>query len=395
VASDTNDRCVDSLRLSEKEQQSLIEKLDRQGKGHRGAELRTEDRLPYHTASGVVATLHHPGGSVVNYLVRPRNLSRRGVGFLHGNFVHIGSRCQIHLLRLDKRAQAINGTVARCQHVGGLVHEIGVRFDEPIELSQFLVCEGPGRIAEGDEHSLELPKLAGKVLYVDNSVDDQELLRFHLGNLGVEIFVATDALQAMDILRRQQCDMVVTEIWLPGMTGAEFAEMLRSDGYAGPIIALTSDDSGKTREEALSRGCNEVRAKPFTLELLIQWFTPHLSPPDEVPEEDDCLRSSEWDQAQMRPLILSFLGRMESQVHQLTELLGSEGNLLLIQKLSRELKGSAGGYGYPLVSRVAADLCELSAQSEPPADAMEAKCRQLEELCRRACLVRREVEGQP
>ena len=366
--------------------------LDRQGEGHRGAELRAEARLPYHSSGGVVTTLHHPGGSVVNYLVRPRNLSRRGVGFLHGNFVHIGSRCQVHLLRLDNRPQAINGTVARCQHVDGLVHEIGVRFDEPIELAHFLTRPGDALPVENQGESVELPKLAGTVLYVDNSVDGQELLRFQLGNLGVEMTVAADALEATEALRRRQFDLIITEIWLPGMTGPELVGMLRGDGHTGPIVALTSDDSGKTREEALKSGYTDVFGKPYTLEQLIQWLTPHLGGPKKEPDSSECLRSTEWDKPQMRPLILGFLGRLEEQVRHLTELATSEADRPTVRSVSRELKGSAGGYGYPLVSRAAAELCTL-ATDDGPWDMLRVKCQELAELCRKACAIRHEVDA--
>lgn len=366
--------------------------LDRQGENHRGAELRTEARLPYHSSAGVIATLHHPGGSVVNYLVRPRNLSRRGVGFLHGNFVHIGSRCQVHLLRLDRRPEAINGAVARCQHVDGLVHEIGVRFDEPIELAHFLTRPGDALPVENQGESVELPKLAGTVLSVDNSVDGQELLRFHLSNLGVEMTVAADALEATEALQRHRFDLIITEIWLPGMTGPQLVGMLRADGYTGPIVALTSDDSGKTREEALKSGYTDVFSKPYTLEQLIKWLTPHLGGAKKEPDRAECLRSTEWGKPQMRPLILGFLGRMEEQVQRLTELAASEADRPLIQSVSRELKGSAGGYGYPLVSRVAAELCTLAAD-DTAWDMLRTKCHELAELCRKACVIRQEADA--
>ena len=378
---------VDALRLSENERQELMAKLDRQATSFRGMEARLEDRLPYAESAGVMLTLNHPGGSIANYLVRPRNLSQRGVGFLHGNFVHVSSRCQVYLLRLDGRREPISGTVVRCCHIQGLVHEVGVRFDHSIDLGEFLA--GYAQAAQEPQQSIEIPSLSGKVLYVEDSVSDQELLHFHLINLGVEMVPLSSPLEALEAVDREQFDLVVVGISLPGMTGPELTAALRADGYERPIIALTADDSTKIRTEALTCGCDAVYVKPFTLEQVIQWFTQHLAEADTKNGDNQCLLSTEWDNERMRPLILGFVERMESQVGELAQLLESGKDHLLVQKLSMDLKGSAGGYGFPDVSRAAADLHRLSAEGGS-AENIAEKCRQLADLSRRAGRIRQQ-----
>jgi CheY-like chemotaxis protein len=378
---------VDALRLSEAQRQELIAKLDRQAASYRGMEARLEDRVPYVASAGVMLTLHHPGGSVANYLVRPRNLSRRGVGFLHGNFIHVGSRCQVYLLRLDGRRESISGVVVRCSHVQGLVHEVGVRFDNTIDLGEFLADYS--HPAEEPQQSVELPRLSGKTLYVEDSANDQELLRFHLDNLGVEMVSITSPLEALQVVEREQFDLVAVGIRLPGMTGPEFAAALRADGYEGPIIALTAEDSAEIRSEAMASGCNAVYVKPFTLEHVVQWFAEHLPRAGTKTGDDQCLISTEWGNERMRPLILGFVERMQGQVDELARLLQVGKDHSLIQKLSLDLKGSAGGYGYPDVSRVAADLHRLSATGASAKDIAE-KCCELADLCQRAGRIRQQ-----
>lgn len=378
---------VDALRLSETERQELMAKLDRQSASFRGMEARLENRLPYAASAGVMLTLNHPGGSVVNYLVRPRNLSRHGVGFLHGNFVHVDSRCQVYLLRLDGQRDPISGTVVRCSHIEGLVHEVGVRFDNPIDLGEFLA--GYAKAAPEPQQSVELPKLTGRVLYVEDSVNDQELLKFHLTNLGVEMVSITSPLEALEAMERERVDLIALGTELPGMTGSELAAALRAGGFEGPIIALTADDSAEIRAEALTCGCNAVYLKPFNLEQVIQWFTQHLPEAGANKHDDECLLSTEWNNEQMRPLILGFIDRMESQVAELAQLLVSSKDPTLIQKLTLDLKGSAGGYGYPDVSRAASDLYRLSAEGGA-AGSLADKCRELADLCQRAARIRQQ-----
>jgi CheY-like chemotaxis protein len=398
VASRRKDRCIDSLRLSQREQQELIARLEAAAAGHRGANLRTEDRLPCHAATCAVATLHHPGGSVANYLVRPRNLSRHGIGFLNGNFVHIGSRCQIHLLRLDKRAQAVSGTVVRCQHVDGLVHEIGVRFDEPIELADFLTSQTQALMTAACDASegqtVEVPSLSGRVLYMDRSTDDQELLRLNLQQLGVELFAASDALTAVDILNHQSVDLIITELSVPGLTAPEFVDLLRAGGYSGPIIALASEAGAEAGPAVPRETFADVFFKPFTLEHLVEWLTPYLGAAGQKEDEAPaaCLASTEWHDLQMRPRILGFLGQIEAQVRKLAELVQAGRDVPLLQRLSRELAVAADGHGYAQVSTVAFNLHELAGQGASP-EALADRCRELAELARRACLIQREGEA--
>ncbi len=92
--SDKKRECVDSIRLSQQEQEEVLTALDSQTESPGVAELRCDERISYRKPGGVVVTLAHPGGTVAHFIVRPRNLSRFGIGFLHGGFLHEGSSCR-------------------------------------------------------------------------------------------------------------------------------------------------------------------------------------------------------------------------------------------------------------------------------------------------------------
>lgn len=374
--------CVDALRLSDSQRRELLMKLDRRSQAHRGGDARYEDRLPY-TASGVVVTLHHPGGSVMSYLVQPRNLSRNGVGFLHGNFVYVDSRCQVSLQRPDGKHETIPGKVVRCQHVEGLVHEIGVRFEYAIDLGEFL--RDYTQPVDAPAESVELPKLSGSVLYVEESVSDRELLKFHLSNLGLETRACGDGLEALELVREGRFDLIVVGVDLPGLTGPELIDAIRSEGYEGPAIILTADDSEVVRRQAEAAGCNAVYSKPYTLPQVVDWMTVHLGhmPEADPAGDDECLFSTEWNNPQLRPLIVDFIDRMTAQADELAAALTSGQDPVLIQKMSLELKGSAGGYGFPSVSEVSSEIYRLSMDGAS-AESLDAKCRELIGLCQRA-----------
>lgn len=384
-----NDATIDSLRLSDWEREALLTQMNRQSSESYGVELRQDERLPYQVGAGVVVKLHHPGGSTANYLVRPRNISQRGMGFLHGNFLYVGSRCsaQLHTRVAGTRITA-EGKIVRCQHVRGHVHEVGMRFEQPIDVNLFV--EGCLRSSGESEQSTELPQIRGRVLYVEDLVDDQELLRYHLGNLGVDIMVACDALEAMERMEDDQFDLVMTGMALPGMSGAEFIQALRQSGYRRPIIALTSDCGDHWRDEALARGCTEVLTKPYSFEALIDLLVRHLPMCDQAGSPTELLLSTEWHNSRMRPLILNFIGRLERTTRCMESLLDTDDNEAVLHKMCMDLKGSAGGYGYPQISVAAQQLAQL-ALDHPEAETLKRQFEVLSQLVQAACLVRQET----
>ncbi|HZZ44367.1 MAG TPA: response regulator [Tepidisphaeraceae bacterium] len=364
---------IDALRLSPRQHTEILNELDARHSAADDAERRIDQRLRFTEQAQLFVQLRHPGGTAGNYLVRTRNLSRTGIGFLHGTFVYNGTPCTIALRSTDKIVVAMEGRVVRCNHVRGHVHEVGVRFDKPIRLRQFLGGMAP---VDGDDaHSTELPRLSGRVLSVDDSTNDQDLLKFHLHNLGVDCDVATTALDAVDMVDSAKYDFIISNTTLGGgMSGFEFAEALRKSNFTRPIVAMTADESDLTRTQALARGFTAVLIKPYRFEdllhLLLQHFTPVSSGSQEV------LASELWSDVPLRPLIRKFLERLTAQVGELHRLAESPESQTLFRKLCTDLKGSAGSYGYPGISRAAHALLDQASPYE-----FRAQLATLESLC--------------
>lgn len=373
---------VDSLRLTSREHAEILKELDgRQAKGLE-AERRGEQRLRFAEQALLFVQLRHPGGTVGSYLVRTRNLSRTGIGFLHGGFVYSGTPCTVALRTVDKAMVEIDGRIVRCAHVRGHVHEVGVRFGKPIRLREFLGRHAPPDTE--DATSSELPRLQGRVLYVEDSASDQELFKFHLANLGLTCDVASGGLDALEMAESVRYDLIVSGICLPGMSGFEVAESLRQGGYRGPLVALTADERDDTRVEALGRGFGAVLSKPYPFEDLLRVLATHLVPA--VGTTSEVVASELWGNVAMRPLIGRYLERLAGQIAELRRVAGAAGAVgaePLLRKMYLELKGSAGGYGYPQVSRAAQEV--LAALAEAGASGVSPVVRERHEALVRLC----------
>jgi len=354
---------IDSLRLSQREQDELIAKLDHSSPTPGTDERRIDERVPYQRQAGLIVQMRHPGGSIANYLVRARNLSTSGIGFLHGSFVYPGTRCSLALITIDNRIVRVEGQVVRCRLVCRHIHEVGVHFDRSIRMRDFVARDLV--VGTDVETSTELPRLSGQVLYVEDSISDQELLKFYLGKLGTKVTTVSNGLAALDLASDTKFDAVITGVWLPVMSGAEVAKSLRDMGYAGPIIGLSADERPETAADAVAHGCTCVLTKPYKFEQLIEVLVKHMAVRGSDGDEDEMLISELWADKAMRPLICTFLQRLEDQINEIKRLLQSGKNDMILRKLCLDLKGTAGGYGYPQISQAAQELLEAIAAGSP------------------------------
>ncbi len=144
-----SDRFYESCRMSDASWRSLVDELDRTATRKSGVtpiDGRRHERVPYRNMPRFAVLVQQPGGNWSGYIVRSRNLSESGVGFFHGSFLHDDARCVVLLRHADGKQQ-IPGRVRRCQHLRGMLYDIGVEFDETVDPARFLTAEPPNRKA--------------------------------------------------------------------------------------------------------------------------------------------------------------------------------------------------------------------------------------------------------
>ncbi len=131
------------VRLTDSERDHLLDRLDR-GSARKplvsegvSIERRKDPRLEYREVE-VPLVVEHPGGGGAWLLVCARNISAGGLAFIHGGFLHVGSRCRMLLHRLNGERELIGGEIVNCRHVEGALHEFSVRFEHKIEPSEFV-----------------------------------------------------------------------------------------------------------------------------------------------------------------------------------------------------------------------------------------------------------------
>ena len=100
------------------------------------------------------------------------------------------------------------------------------------------------------------------ILVVDDDKRLRELLRRYLSDNGFRVTMAADAAEARARLASLAFDLLVLDVMMPGESGLELTQWLRSDGRM-PILLLTALGEADDRIAGFERGADDYLAKPF------------------------------------------------------------------------------------------------------------------------------------
>jgi hypothetical protein len=130
-----------ALRLSDGERKTLMADVAKRGTAFAGKRADARYTLP--PEFSVLGEFFLPEGATQRVIVSLRDISRGGLAMLHGNFVHKGTRCMFVVCNKQRQPVATaSGDVARCDHVKGAIHDVGVRFAEPLPASSLVRLAG-------------------------------------------------------------------------------------------------------------------------------------------------------------------------------------------------------------------------------------------------------------
>ena len=128
------------------------------------------------------------------------------------------------------------------------------------------------------------PNLQGaRVLLVEDNELNQQVAREVLQEVGVQVDVAANGQECLDLACHQTYDLVLMDMQMPVMDGLEAARRLRADPRLArlPIVAMTANALDADRQRCLDAGMNDHLAKPIAparlWEALQRWIAPQPS----------------------------------------------------------------------------------------------------------------------
>lgn len=116
-----------------------------------------------------------------------------------------------------------------------------------------------------------------KILVVDDDQDLREgLVEQLMPHSEFEIAQAGTVGDALGALKAGHIDLVIMDVGLPDGDGREAVRQARTNGFRGPVIMLTGQDSEGDMVEGLESGANDYVTKPFRFAVLLARIRAHL-----------------------------------------------------------------------------------------------------------------------
>ncbi len=108
-----------------------------------------------------------------------------------------------------------------------------------------------------------------KILIAEDEQMLAEILSDTLSDRDFDVHLAYDGIQALEAVRNETFDVIVSDIMMPDLDGYSLARKLRSEGYNTPILFLTALSATEDVVKGFETGANDFLRKPFAIDELI------------------------------------------------------------------------------------------------------------------------------
>jgi CheY-like chemotaxis protein len=337
-----------TLRMPKADLEKLRQLMEQDQAGG-GSAKREFKRWPFDRIPVRMETIH-PGGAVTCLPYACRNLSRGGIGLLHSSFVHEGTRCIVILPHPERGEIKIPGKIVRVRHVTGKVHELGVKFDEPVDVRRILRLDP----AEGGFmlEKVNPEHLKGSMLYIEDSELDRSLVRHFLAESNLDITPAKNAAEAIERAAADEPDVILCDLDLPDMNGLELFKKLRGSGIASPFILISADPTSTTRIGPSDPKPENFLVKPTTKERLLSTLGEILLLERQRSSGRSAITSSLSENDPLRQQVPSFIGEVAHMAELLNKAIETN-DAQTARRLAFQIKGSAPTLGFVTLGTIA------------------------------------------
>jgi signal transduction histidine kinase/CheY-like chemotaxis protein/HPt (histidine-containing phosphotransfer) domain-containing protein len=224
-------------------------------------------------------------------------------------------------------------------------------------------------------------RLNARVLLAEDGPDNQLLIATHLRRAGAEVFIVETGKRAVEAALAAEAagdafEVVIMDMQMPVMDGYVATTTLRASGYTGPIVALTAQAMEGDRQACIAAGCDEYLTKPVDRAKLLSTVStysnrsraavavaetllagtapapPKKGPSEKPPSSAEPLESELANDPDVADIVAEFVKVAHARSASILAAVNTGDNPTLA-RLVHQLKGAAGGYGFPSITEQA------------------------------------------
>lgn len=198
-------------------------------------------------------------------------------------------------------------------------------------------------------------KLAGRILLAEDIIDNQRLFRLLFKKVGLNIDIANNGKEAMQMATDKSYDLIFMDMQMPVMDGLEATRNIRSQGLDTTIVALTANVSEEDKQHYLQNGCSDFLAKPIDRNLFYQMLSKYLA--SDKGHTTPIISTLLEDDPDFRPIVIKFIHQLPGIIDDISKLYAQKNILELSNKI-HSLKGLGGNIGYQILTDLSTEIEE-------------------------------------
>lgn len=133
-----------------------------------------------------------------------------------------------------------------------------------------LLAAATSHSEDSSERTDSVTACGQRVLLVDDEEDLRETLADLLAHVGYRVTTADSGVSAVAAARTHGFDLLLTDLRMPGMDGAETITAIKAIDPAIRVIVVTGYSSEEVAADCRRRGADEIVPKPFDIEELLR-----------------------------------------------------------------------------------------------------------------------------
>lgn len=108
----------------------------------------------------------------------------------------------------------------------------------------------------------------GSVLIVEDEKDVLDVMAEMVTLFGYRATALADGAEALEAIRQSQFDLIITDLGLPGIGGADLVTEIRAEGISTPVLLITGVEYDKVESKFGKSSSVRFLQKPFKMDVL-------------------------------------------------------------------------------------------------------------------------------
>ena len=112
-----------------------------------------------------------------------------------------------------------------------------------------------------------------RVLVVEDDQSTARIIQARLEMEGLKVFVAFNGVEGLEIIQREDIDLVTTDLMLPAMNGFRLVQEVRdlpAPKGRVPILLISSNQNEQDMVRCLAAGADDYMTKPISAQVLVE-----------------------------------------------------------------------------------------------------------------------------